>query len=297
MNLTVVTPAQTVALTTLAQVKAEMRLTMVDAARDAWIEDKIEEASAAIAEELDRPLTRQRVRQRFDGSGRSVVALDLTPIVSLEAVTDERRGGVELLTSGETEIRIYDRDAGLIWNDRGWPETGPLTIWLTVDQLAQPGDAPWEATYLGGWLTRADDIMASGITASGSELLQEAGSGPMPLVAPGDQLVLRGWENNRGRYLVTGRTDLSITVDGTFTTEVGGANALVAVRNAPAGLERACIDAIRTWFDRQTQNVAVSSEHIGDWGATYIVPDGMAGGTNVLPGPVLMALDRWRRPM
>lgn len=298
MNATVLIPPQTVNLTTLEIVKGELKLTTTDAARDAWIQDRIEQASLAIQDELDRPLTRQQVQERFDGNGRMLAALELTPIASLDSLKNAWLGEIDLsiTTLGNEVARIDNAEAGLIWRNYGFADDSPQKVWLTVDSMAQAGAKPWQATYHGGWLTRADDLTASGFTASGTDIIRNDG-GIMPLVAPGDQIALSGWALNRGRFVVSARTDDSISVENILVVEVAGAGAAVQVRNLPAGLERACIDTVRSWFYLRTQNTGYKAESIGDWSATYGDPTGAAERANVLPGAVVTTLDRWRRLM
>lgn len=293
----VVTQPKTVDLTTVQAFKDELRLTSVNSARDAWLADRITEASRTIEDELDRPLTRQRVRQRFPGSDRQLVSIDVTPIVAVERVRSRGLGDEDLTITafGEEVVRIDNREAGLLWHRDGWTSEQLQSVWLTEDAWPGSADRSWEATYVGGWLTRADDLMASGVTASGSDFVVPDPTS-LPLLASGDPVTLSGWLLNRGRATIVGVdfTTGRITVDKALTPETGGASAKLVVKNLPATLERACLDTVRAWYYSQTRDTTKSSESLGDWSASWGGPESLSG---ALPSSVMLALNRYRRWM
>lgn len=282
----VLTPPQTTDLTTLARVLADMGASGVDDVRDERLATMIDDVSRMIADELERPLTRQRVRERVGTTGRPTALVSLRPIASLDTLTVE--GGGEQVIGGFEGARIEDRGAGIIWC-RTFGDDSARTLDLVVDRRPWPGLEPWTVTYQAGWLTRADDIMASGITASGATLTRT--SGRMPLLASGDQVLLRGWGSaaNAGRFVVFARTDLEITVGGTLDVEVGGPDAKIEVRNLPASLERLALDTIRVWLDPDWDPTK-KSESIGDWSASW----GGVGMDRSLPAHVIAGLEQWR---
>jgi hypothetical protein len=299
MSFTVITPASSDNLTTLEALKAAMGLTTVDAARDAWLQTQIESASSLIRDELERPLTRCRVQERFDGVGRMTATLDVTPIAQVESLQNQWLGEIDITNTdlGIQPFRVDNAEAGIIWRQRSFPDDSPSQVWLTINTMApQAGNKPWQATYLGGWLTRADDVSASGFSASGATISAPGDVDPLPLVAPGDQIALVGWPTNRGRVKVTERVDdFTITVDADLNIETAGIGAQLVVRNLPGGLERCCIDAVKFWYDSKSRESGVKSESIGDWSVTYGDPNSSDRDGGVLPGSVACALDRWRR--
>lgn len=296
----IVTPARHIALTTLAQVKGDLELTDVNPVRDAWLEDRIDDASRAIAEELDRPLVRQEVSEKFGGLGRTEIVLEMTPLAQLTALVHRDNGPVDLaLEVGLETIKITDADAGLLWREIGWPDDSPVRVWLQPETVPQRGREPWTAQYLGGWLTRPDDILASGVDVAGQAFTLPAGN-VTPLVAPGDVISTRGFSEpeNNGRFVVTARTALAISVDADLAAETAGADATIAVRNLPSELERLTVESVKTWYHARRRDPTIAAERLGDWSATY--GGGGAGGELIstsLPAFVLKGLDRYRRLM
>lgn len=293
----VLTPPRTVNLTTLARLKADLRIpdTDVDAARDEWLEDKIEEASRAISEELDRPLTRQRVRERFSGGGRTSLTLELTPVVWLESLAHDDTGA-ESLTDGR--LRVINPDAGIVWREEGWEDDSPWQVGLTVDPLPQQGDMPWESRYWGGWLTADDDVLASGIDVVDGWYRLPTGVAA-PYLVSGELVVARGFATpgNNGRFRVLAREADGVLVDAALTNEDGGPDTELRVRNAPSQLERLVFDTIRAWMYGRLRDPSISSERLGDWSASYGGGDTGADTSAALPPNVLRGLDRWRRWM
>ncbi len=293
--LELLTPPAHVAFSTLARVKAELGLsaTVEDDARDAWIVDRICDASSLIETELGRPIARRRVRERFSGNGRMLALLTITPVRAIEAVTHDTLGPIDLSLG---DVRISDPDAGFLWCRQGWPDDSPVSAGLTYDPQPQVGEQPWQTTYLGGWLTVADDVRGDGITCSGHDFIFPAGK-PVPLLVSGEDVASRGWLNagNNRRFKVINRSDTVLTIDGTLTVEIGvGAGPQILVRNLPATFERLVMDTVRMWyFARQTQrDPSIKSESLGDWSASYAIP-GENG--SVLPASVLKGLEQFRR--
>jgi hypothetical protein len=296
--LEVVTPPANVAFTTLARVKAELGIpvTSENPDRDAWLADRLCDASRLITEELGRPVARQRVRQRFGGTGRQTLLLDLTPVVTVESIVSDDTGPIDLAAG---TVRIVDPASGILWNRFGWPDESPeVFTGLTTDTSADFGESPYAAVYLGGWLSAADDLSGAGVTASGERFTMPAGV-IAPLIASGEQVASRGWgnrENNR-RFKVIARTDDAIVIDGVLVAEVGqGAEVQLLVRNMPPQFERCVFDTLKGWYHTQRRDPTIKSESIGDWSASYgqlTWSDGnVASG---LPESVCLMLEQFRR--
>jgi hypothetical protein len=312
---TVLYPPQSEAFATLDTVKANLNLTDTDAARDAWLEDRIADASAAITEYIDRPyILRQRVKERFSGTGRTNVLLETTPIMSIELVEHSDAGVVYDKNNADNSnlnldrIFIHNAEAGIVFRESGWPDNAPIHVWLAVDRLEQDGRAPWQATYVGGYLTHNDDIVASGysvaaITASGTSVLTAIDDAPvMPLVVPGEIVRLRGFANrkNNGRFIVRERTDETIVLNGLLTDETAPGGSSVEVATLPSTLERCVVEAVKNWYLRKVNphDPEVVSEHIGDWSAQF-ASGRLAGAdiTTMLPPDVLRAIEPYVRMM
>lgn len=292
--LELLTPPAHVAFSTLARMKSELGLspTTQDAARDAWLADRICDASGLIEAEIGRPVTRQRVRERFSGDGRMVALLSVTPVRQLEVLEHDDNGLIDLTVG---EVRIANAEAGFLWRRGGWPDDSPIGGGLTWDPQPQLGEQPWRATYLGGWLTVADDVAAAGVTCSGHDFIFPAGK-TVPLLVSGEDVASRGWANagNNRRFKVVNRTDTVLTIDGTLTVEVGaGAEPQILVRNLPATFERLVFETVKTWYyaRRDGRDPAKKSESIGDWSASW----GTDGESAALPCSVLKGLEQFTR--
>lgn len=84
--LTIVRPAESHRLTTLAAVKAELRLT--GGADDEYLSGLVDQASAAVRTWCGRPFAAEAVREVLDAAPRMWgVTLARWPVVSIEAVT------------------------------------------------------------------------------------------------------------------------------------------------------------------------------------------------------------------
>lgn len=78
------------ALITLAQVKNELNLTDVNASRDQWLEDKIEETSESFETIIGRRIVAREHRQFLDGTGTSTLWVPEYPIISISTLWDDK---------------------------------------------------------------------------------------------------------------------------------------------------------------------------------------------------------------
>lgn len=291
--ITVLTAAQTTELTTLARVKAALRLTTDDASRDQNLCLYITEASSAIETTIGRVLRRERIQERVAGTGRTTLVAGRYPVAELEAVAHDDLGDQEIGDS----LRVSDAETGILWRATGWPQDLPITVGLTVDEQQQLGRQPWLLTMKTGYLLPGDAIAASGFDVATDGTLTRTG-GTMPLVAPGDVIRLSGFNGagNNGRFPVLARTDTTIRVSAALTAETSGPDAYIEARTLPAELERLAIEAVKAWYLSEGRDPAVTSERLGDWSASYSRSSSMRqSGTviGLLPDHVLTALERW----
>jgi hypothetical protein len=301
----IVTPPRHNALTTLAVVRESNGITVVDSALDQWLLDRIDDASRLIEEELNKAVVRRRVIERFEGNNMTTFALDVTPVVSWESLFGADVGEVDLSEDdvGNERYRIEDPAVGTIWKEGGWPAEPPVVVGLVVDPVPQRGRRSWEAGYVGGYLTRSDDISASGVdvdeSVSGGGRV--SGITSMPILVPGDVVAFIGWSLNSGKRVVTEvfEDGFSVDPDGeALSDEVGPAGAQILVRTVPSVYERACVEAVGAWYYKKTNPASgnVKSERIGDWSATYGSPtSGGSVAETVLPAHVIASLSKYRR--
>lgn len=269
MDLTIVEAPRTTALTTLARMRRELGLEADDTSQDERLTDLIEEVSADIISFCNQPLIRQTVTERLVGYGRPTLILHVTP-VPVAGVT-------EVLFNDEViepeEYRITDPDAGFLYRSLLWDNTRPVKLMIEVDPVAMHGSADFELTYTGGYILPGDDITASGITAVASDSSFNYSDGTFPILVSGEYIRATGFTGgNNGRFKVLSRTLTKLIVDGSLTDETGGMLATIASRTLPRDLESAAIHEIRYRYQTQRRDPSVSSERLGDWGASYSDP-------------------------
>jgi len=90
--ITVVTPAESARLTTVAAVRAETGVTAAEM-NDAAVEALIDQASGLVAEYCNRVFARETVTESFFGSAAGPLILSRTPVVAITGVTS---GGIAL---------------------------------------------------------------------------------------------------------------------------------------------------------------------------------------------------------
>ena len=112
--LEVVTPAASVLLTKLADVKADLGIPTADAANDAVLTDIIRDASDEIQREFQF-FCKQSYRETLPGYGSTILQLKRTPIVSVSLVTHN--------SEPITDYIIEDKEAGHLYRRLGW--SGP----------------------------------------------------------------------------------------------------------------------------------------------------------------------------
>ncbi len=272
--ITIVTPPSSTALTSLARLKDDLGLTTVDAARDRWLQRRIDEASSLLLQAIGRTggegLARAEVLEQLPGSGRSVLLVGRTPIVSLLGVT---QCGQDV--SG---VGVRDADAGELFRACGWPEVVPIETWIESDRKDEPGVADYRVSMIGGYLLPGDNLTVSGISfdAAARTITIPSGSLWPSLLASGDTLQLAGFALNSGRRTVLERvSDVAVRVAEALADETGGANGAIDVSTLPPALEGFAIATVAAWYGAKTQNPNVKGEKLGDWSADYVTGSGL----------------------
>lgn len=288
--ITVLTAAQSTDLTTLDRVKASLKITTDDVARDTELSRLIGIASSAIEEIVGYPLRRERVLEQCQGTGRTTLVTERHPIAELEAVAHDDIGPITI----DDTIRISNAKAGILWRETGWPNDPPVSVWLTADAQPQVGRQPWSLTLKTGYLLPGDSVMASGYSLAADGSMTAPLGTLVPLVAPGDIIRISGFATpgNNGRFPVVSRTGGAIVANAVFTPETGTIDAYLDVRTLPGELEQLCVESVKAWYFASGRDPAITSERIGDWSATYTIR-GEGGIVGLLPPHVLQALDRW----
>lgn len=154
MGVTVVTPATSVLLTTLARVKAELGVAVSETDDDAVLTDMIARASSEIARETRRVFGAETVTETLDGTGTRLLGLARTPILTVTTVTED---GTTI-----TDYSVEDADAGALYRADGWGRSGGLRMWGTEafsSGYILPGyqDQRYSVTYRAGYTLPDDD--------------------------------------------------------------------------------------------------------------------------------------------
>lgn len=136
--LTVIVPADSCDLTTLAAVKAELGIS--DHESDQNLSTWIAQASSAIIGYLNRTLGRETVRETFRLADRgSVLLLSRYPVAAIHSVTEND------VTLSATDYELYNPNTGLLarFTDDApstWPQ-GKIAVEYTAG-FDLPADAP-----------------------------------------------------------------------------------------------------------------------------------------------------------
>lgn len=274
--ITVTAPASSRWLTSVERVQQELGLASLTPSQRDRIEGLIETISNDVAEYCGREFVREGVTEAMTGYGRTVLALTRTP---LAFVSDVRFRGASIPASGYDGWSIYNAGAGFLYKASGFISSEAIAIGITPRFANTPGELAWQADYIGGYLTRADDVETAALTltASGNcyRLLNEEQE--WPLVCSGEYVSVAGFTNfrNNRKHRVLARTASELTVAESLVEETPDAICHVYVHNLPAGLEMAVLDIITRQYLNTGRDRDVQSERIGDWSATYGGDGGM----------------------
>jgi hypothetical protein len=261
--ITVTLRARTRKLSTVARLKEELGITVTT--YDERLGDLLEEVSADVEGFLGYPLRREGVTETCGADGGQTLAVARFPIVRLDAA--------RFYDTTASGVMLENPDAGILYRQEGFSSTLPLQVDLQPLEGPPPGYPAWAFDYLAGYLTRADDVVASGLiaVASGERTLTRS-AGAWPLLASGDAIEIAGFAEaaNSGTFTVASRSALVLTVLEEVATEAAGSQTVtIRVRTLPAEIERAALDEAKNRWLRAQRDTSISSERIGDWAATY----------------------------
>jgi len=287
MAITILTYPSSTDLTTLAELKAALQITV--STYDTLLSSKIRAASDAILSHCGREFARAKVEETVKGYGDTRLMLSLTPISSVVSVAQD--------SSPITDYVVENAKVGFLYRRAGWDWTAQLGWSLSGTPIPGSEEAVFAATYYGGYLLPGDD-MSSKTTisaANGDNSLNDSAAG-FPLLAPGDRIRISGFATaaNNGAFTVVSRTASKVVVSGgTLATEVAGPSVSVAVRSLPYDVEEACIETAKAWYLQSARDPAVASRSVGDLSVSYRAPSIDAGES--LPIEALKRLRSWVR--
>lgn len=289
--ITVVEPARSTRLTTLARVKSSLGISLADTSQDERLEPLIDDASAAIAGYCGRVFARESVTEALVGYGRTSMQLDRTPLVLVSAVRHEG--------TAVTDWEYYDKEAGFLFRECRFDDSRATDVWINRSPAPMPGKHAWQVDYLGGWLLASDNITPSGTLSADAadNSLNLGGDDTFPILASGENISVTGFatSGNNGRMRVVSRTPTKLVVTATLASEVCSGVARIVCANAPNDLERYCLMTVKAWYLNEQRNEAVTSERIGDWQAAYASEPFTAKDNFGLPPVVVAGLTRYIR--
>jgi len=144
MSLTVSSAATNPELTLVGTVKAELGIT--SSTGDAVMTGMIQRASDYIERWTGRRFPRETVVETLAASGRPYLVLSRAPVVSITAIT--RDGS----TISSTSYDIDNANAGILWREQGWTDTGLLGQNIEGYRTGH-GRRDWSVTYVAGYIT------------------------------------------------------------------------------------------------------------------------------------------------
>lgn len=260
-SLTYIERPRSTAFCTVAEVKLDLGIT--GPARDAQIEEYIEEISADIVAYCGREFARASVVEQLSGDGSRSLMVSLTPIV---VCTD-----VAFRSRPFTDFLVYNADAGILYHANTFRDTRPVRQQIEPHIVNDLAGLDFSASYIGGYLMPGDDVLASGTLAVVASGILRLTSGEWPILTSGDLIRTSGFAtaaNNR-RLTVRAIDGLDCIVAETLVDEEAGAVVLVRVRTLPASLNGIARQLARDRFLSRNRDGDVVSEKIGDWSATY----------------------------
>lgn len=280
MALSLTTIATTRRLTRLERVKQDLDITA--STYDALLLRLIDEATAAIEAFCNRPygFARQVYSETLPGFGDVHLGLACAPLVAVSSVTYNS-------TDTITDYSIADRDHALLYRRVGWAWTAQVDAGFTGRQrwpgfgnpLPRSEEPLYTVAYTAGYLLPELDLLAKTTisAASSDNSINDSASGFPSLLKAGDVVEVTGFATaaNNGRFLVTGTpTAAKVVLSATLTTEAAGRVITVNFRNRPdaretANLEKACIEAVKTWYARRKDDLDVIEKQAGPMRLRY----------------------------
>jgi len=167
-RITVTTPATSKDMTVLATVKAEMNITTVDAARDAFINVLIQQASGKAVELAGREFASETMTEKFrvDERRDSILQVSRRPVSSVTSIVEDGA----TLTSADYEIiastgwlQRIDSDG----NPQDWASSTPITVvyvagWVMLTALPHALERIIIDEVKRNWFSRTRDPLLRG---------------------------------------------------------------------------------------------------------------------------------------
>ena len=273
MGITITAIAPSLLLTTRARVTED--LGTLPAADVAFVDRLIREASAAIVTYCGRPFARETVTETVPAYGDIHLMLSRTPLVEVTAVT------FDSTVVPVTDYSIANRERGLLYRRRGWQWTDQVYPGLSAaDPFGDGGmfmmgtplpgqEEPLVSVdYTGGYVLPAQNLLSvSTVSAAAADnSFNDSGSGFPATLKSGDIIETSGFTAavNNSRHVVTGTpTTAKIQVTTALTLELAGPGRTVLVQSLPEDVEKAALEAVKTWYAERRDNANVIEKQVG----------------------------------
>lgn len=285
--LSVLTPPMTTALTTVAAVRAELKLTTE--AHDLALERLIADATAAIEARLDRVCARRKLRETLAGVDDTILQLAMPPVAHVARVTC--RGEVV------TDYEVSDANAGHLYREAGWASREAYRSLLSESPMPGHGPRDWGIEYFSAWFLPGDNYgpVTTIAAVAATKTLTDAAAAFPALLAPGDVIELvSDAGNNIGARTVVSATSSEIVVQEALVEEAAGPAIALRIRTLPRDIERACIETSAAWWAAAGRDPGIASKRVADVTINYR-DEADAGGAGHLPPRALGLLTPWVR--
>lgn len=284
MALSVTTAAVARRLTRKEAVKAELGITA--STDDALLDDLIDRASQAIVSYCHRPFAREVYTETLSGFGDIHLQLARTPIVAVSSVTDTNSATI-------TDYSVADADRGWLYRRLGWLWTVQAYPGLSAggrfldygSPLPRQEEPLYSVSYTAGYLLPPQNRLGGTISAADADNSFNDSASLMPsLLQAGDIVEGYGFTNaaNNARFTVVSRTDAKVVVSGgTLVTEAAGAGKYLLVSSLPADVEKAAIEATKTWYMSRKDDSRAVEKQLGPARVRY--EEDLAGSKGLPP--------------
>lgn len=145
MTVTVTSAASSKKLTTLAEVKDDLGISV--STYDNAINKKIDQASAMIVSYCGREFAKETVSETMPGTGDYTLIFTRTPVISITSISYKG-------TAVDANVyELHNRDAGTVFNSTRWLDTALGASPLSFVPLSQSRENNYTAVYIAGyWL-------------------------------------------------------------------------------------------------------------------------------------------------
>jgi hypothetical protein len=270
LGVSVTTAALTRRLTRREHVQRE-----IPGAESVLLDALIDGASAAIEAYCNRPFGREALTETLAGYGGPELQLARTPVIAVSSVQRD----LDVLT----DHSIESRDQGTLYRRAGWDWNVQAIAGFAGRQrfpgfgVPLPGteEPRFSVSYVAGYILPEQSLEGGTVSVEAADNSFNAAGGGFPgLLRAGDILVASGFASsvNNGRFIVSGTPTAAkavVTSPFPLVDEAAAAGKVVSF-DPPAdcrpfaSVERAAIEAVKSWYLRASEDPDVVEKQVGD---------------------------------